>query len=175
VIAAVEQLAGRPSPQPSPNGPNGRGADGRFTAGNRCGRGNPNARKVAQLKRTFLGAATGKRMRQLADKLFEQALAGDVAAARLALEYVVGKPSPAVDPDRLDLAEVQQLLEGPRVVDLLHRLADRMPAGDLVKVARAIAEDRRGAYERDGNALDADRMAKMISAALRGGEGGGDG
>ena len=43
----------------------------------------------------------------------DQALAGDVAAGKVLLSYVVGKPAPAADPDWLDLDEMRLTTERP--------------------------------------------------------------
>ena len=67
----------------APPSPEGRDApSGRFTAGNRFGKGNPHARRMAALRQAFLSAATEERMRELGEKLFAAALAGDWQAAR---------------------------------------------------------------------------------------------
>jgi len=89
---------------PEPAGAD-RGANGRFVAGNKASCGNPHARRVAQLRSVFLSAATPEKMQRLAEALFRQAEAGDVAAARLVLAYTLGQPGPAGDPDALDLDE----------------------------------------------------------------------
>ena len=47
----------------------------------------------------------GEERQYFYDKLVEMAKEGDVAAARLVLSYTVGKPTEAVDPDRLDVEE----------------------------------------------------------------------
>src|SRR5262249_60160154 len=84
----------------------GRGASpGRFTAGNKFARGNPHARRMAALRQAFLSAATEERMRELGEKLFAAALAGDWQAAKLLLAYLAGRPAAAPDPDRLGLGE----------------------------------------------------------------------
>ncbi|MDA1267304.1 MAG: hypothetical protein O2816_19660 [Planctomycetota bacterium] len=47
-----------------------------------------------------------------------KARSGDVAAARLVLSYVVGRPTDAPDPDRLDEQELRLLKAAPSVLDL---------------------------------------------------------
>jgi hypothetical protein len=44
-------------------------------------------------------------MKAIADKLIEQAKGGNVVAAKLVLQYTIGKPAPAVQPDNLDAEE----------------------------------------------------------------------
>jgi hypothetical protein len=86
---------------------------GQFAKGNPGGPGNPAARRAVQLKQAFLAAATPQKLLQLAEKLLEQALAGDVTAASLFLAYSLGKPKSEPDADRLDLDELDILRKGP--------------------------------------------------------------
>jgi hypothetical protein len=121
--------------QPSPNGTNGQagavlspstavatvgpatanqGANGRFLPGNRAAAGNPFHRAVAARRKALLDAVTDEDIAAVARKLRDLALAGDVAAAKVLLVYVVGKPTAADDPDRLDLDELRLREECPR-------------------------------------------------------------
>jgi hypothetical protein len=93
---------------------NGRLRDGRFGAGNRFGQGNPQHRKMAELRAAMLEAVEPEQVKGLTRKLCELALAGDVPAARLVMEYALGKPVQAVEltgaagePRGLDWAGVQ--------------------------------------------------------------------
>jgi len=93
---------------PSPNGANGeRDGAGRFVAGNPGGPGNPYARRVARLRKVLLDAVTEDDVREVVGALVRQAKSGDVAAVRELLTRVVGKPVEALDPDRIDLYEMQ--------------------------------------------------------------------
>jgi hypothetical protein len=111
--------AATPSAPPlasAPDQPKAEGRDsssGRFTAGNRYGKGNPHARRMAALRQAFLSAATEERMRELGEKLFAAALAGDWQAAKLFLLFVIGRPSDAVNPDTLDRDEWLQCQQWP--------------------------------------------------------------
>ena len=82
-----------------------RDANGRFAIGNDGGPGNPFARQTAALHSAFLQRATPQDMKAIADKLIEQAKAGNVVAAKLVLQYTIGKPAPSVQPDKLDAEE----------------------------------------------------------------------
>jgi hypothetical protein len=92
-------------PAASPENGGGRDAQGRFVPGNAGGPGNPFARRTAELRREFLAEATGEDLRAVCRALLERAKGGDVAAAKLALGYLVGKPDKPVDPDTLDEQE----------------------------------------------------------------------
>jgi len=82
-----------------------RDANGRFAIGNDGGPGNPFARQTAALHSAFVQRATPEDMKAIADKLIEQAKGGNVVAAKLVLQYTIGKPAPAVQPDKLDAEE----------------------------------------------------------------------
>jgi hypothetical protein len=86
----------------------GRGSDGKFVKGNKGGPGNPFARKLAAMRRAFFAAVTKEDLAAIAQAMIEKAKAGDVAAARLVIQYTMGRPAEAVDPDRLDEMEWQQ-------------------------------------------------------------------
>jgi hypothetical protein len=127
-VRARPEAAGGPAPLHSedngdapgadPRPPGGRTKRGRFAAGNHCARGNPAHRKAAAL-RAALGRELGEaEMQALGKKLYEQALAGDTTAARLLLEYVVGRPRLAPDADLLDAHEFAVLSAGPSLARL---------------------------------------------------------
>jgi hypothetical protein len=88
-----------------------RDARGRFSRGNKAGPGNPYARRVALLRRAMLSIVKPNDMRAIIVKMILLAGEGDVAAARLVLQYTLGKPAETVDPDRVDLDEVEQAKE----------------------------------------------------------------
>lgn len=73
----------------------GRGPGGRFTAGNRHGRGNPHARQHALLREALLAAVTADDVKAIVRSLVEQAKVGNVPAARELLDRVVGRAGPA--------------------------------------------------------------------------------
>lgn len=80
---------------PSPDGPNGDGRDaatGRFVVGNRVGRGNPLAARVAALRKALFDAVTEEDITAAIKALVTQAKNGDVAAIRELLDRCIGKP-----------------------------------------------------------------------------------
>jgi hypothetical protein len=83
--------------------------NGRFRKGNAGGPGNPFARQVAQLRAALINAVTGTDIRQIAEQLLAQARQGNLAAIKLLLQYVLGKPTPMVNPDTLDVEEWRQI------------------------------------------------------------------
>jgi len=133
-----------PDPAPSADGSDGRGADGRFTAGNRHGHGNAFARQVAERRKSLLAAVGPEDVAAVGRKLLAQALAGDVAAAKVLLAHVCGKPLPAVDPDRLDLHELGLLMESPDIADIAvirGRVDPALAAEKLRRAEAATAEE----------------------------------
>jgi len=93
-----------PADPPSPY--DERDAAGRFAPGNKGGPGNPYARQSALLKRVFLEEGEPRRIRRIARKLLDLAEQGNVQAAKIVCNYCLGKPTPAVDADRVDLDEL---------------------------------------------------------------------
>ncbi len=96
-----------PQPDPShcseagPSSQEGRSTNGRFAKGNPGGPGNPFARQVAAMRQEFFAAVTGEDVAAIARVMIEKAKEGDVAAARIVLQYTLGKPAARVYPDRL--------------------------------------------------------------------------
>jgi hypothetical protein len=80
-----------------------RPANTRFTLGNKGGPGNPFARQVAEIRKLLLNAVPGERLTKIVMAMVEKAEAGDVAAAKLVLQYTAGKPAETVNPDRIEL------------------------------------------------------------------------
>jgi hypothetical protein len=115
--AAPPEGPAAPAATPPPAA-EGRDAGGRFVRGNKGGPGNPHARRVAELRSALLEAVTPERVRCLAERLYERALGGDTAAAKLLLAYALGRPAPPVDPDRLDLDEWRLRQECPHSADV---------------------------------------------------------
>ena len=77
---------------------NGQTADGKFTHGNKLGRGNPFAAQVNRLRSAMLQAVSDDDMAAVVAKLIELSKGGDVKAIDLLLNRILGK----VDTFRLD-------------------------------------------------------------------------
>jgi hypothetical protein len=103
--AAAPESVQAPPGEPKPD----RDAQGRFTPGNQCSRGNPFARKCAELRKALVNAVTPQDISEIVAKLIEKAKAGDAAAARVLFSYALGKPATAVDPDTINQQELQTL------------------------------------------------------------------
>jgi hypothetical protein len=68
---------------------------GRFLPGNRAAVGNPMARRVQRLRVAMLRALRPVDLPDVTRAMVDAAKAGDVAAARLLLDYTVGRPPQA--------------------------------------------------------------------------------
>ena len=74
---------------------NGRNGSGQFTTGNRHGKGNPHFAKVAAIRSAVFKSVTPATVKGLVKALIERAKAGDIAAAKLILPYLIGQPATA--------------------------------------------------------------------------------
>jgi len=83
-------------PAPTTNGDNGRDErTGRFLPGNRCSPGNPFTGKVTRLKSALLDAVDEQDLQDVIATLVHKARDGDVAAAKVLLDRMLG---PAKEP-----------------------------------------------------------------------------
>jgi hypothetical protein len=88
----------------------GRDSRGRFGSGNKFAKGNPIARKVAQLRQTLVSAVSATDLRDVVKKLVAMAKDGDVQAIRLLLDRLLGPVLPAdVQQDLADMKEQIQV------------------------------------------------------------------
>lgn len=110
---------------PSTTGSNGRVASGKFAPGNQHAKGNPFAKRVAQLRSALFKAVTPADLRDVVTALLMAAKGGDVPAAREVMQRLLG-PAESLDlMERLDAleAKLQQLNEN-QGVSWRHREAE---------------------------------------------------
>jgi hypothetical protein len=88
-------MSAAPTSAAKPASATGRESDGRF------GPVNPFAQQVAGLRAALVESVTPDDIRAIAARLVHDSRAGDNTATKLLFQYVIGKPQPAVDPDRL--------------------------------------------------------------------------
>ena len=74
---------------------NGRNESGQFATGTNHSKGNPLFGKVATLRSAALKSVTPATVKGLVKSLIDQAMAGDIAAAKLILPYLIGQPATA--------------------------------------------------------------------------------
>ena len=106
----------------STNGTNGRNSNGQFAEGNKCGTGNPYARRVARLRSALLDAVGENGLADIVQGMVTAAKGGDVAAAKLLLSYLLGKPVESVEPDYVEIHE-RQLQSKDRDLDSDDKIA----------------------------------------------------
>ena len=85
---------------------NGRGKNGKFIAGNSAAKGNPHAKKVAKLRSIMLGATSEADMRAITRKMISLAKGGDIAAAKLVWDRLLGSVTPIV---AIDMKQAHQV------------------------------------------------------------------
>lgn len=83
-----------------------RDARGRFAPGNPGGPGNPHARQVARLRAALLEAVTPADVREIIAVVVEAARGGDLAAAKLLFDRLLGPPVEADLIARIEELEV---------------------------------------------------------------------
>jgi hypothetical protein len=131
--------------EPSPASPNGRHVNGRFAPGNQAAVGNPGNTRMKELRRALLECATEEKVKAVEESLHELAVGGDVAAAKVWLDHVVGKPVQAVKLSGPDGAA----LDLPAIVATIMVALGDEPAA-RVKVAAAF---RKLGSSADGDAV----------------------
>jgi len=92
---------------------------------------------MAVLRCTLCRRIKPEDVEAIADVLIEKAKEGDVPAARLVLSYGIGKPTEAVNPDTLDLAEWDIYRRGPVSLDDLRGIIEGIPLDVVGPVVRA--------------------------------------
>jgi hypothetical protein len=157
----------------------GREPNGQFAKGNTGGPGNPYARQVARMRVRALDSVSGDDVEAILAKMVELAKQGDVPAARLVLQYTLGRPVPSAHPDRLDRDEVEafqanamrrdafSLVESTPVEPVLVAVRELSPArGDRFRegmLANILARD---AAEEQARAADSKRSKRTESAPV---------
>ena len=122
-------MSGNGNGKPSPNGENGRDANGRFVPGWKGGPGNPYAKKVAEFRSRVLAVISVEDCDAVLRKLTKQAIAGESWAVKEFLDRVMGKAK-----------ETVQIEGGVSMLEML-----RVSLESLMKrpeVARALEEER---------------------------------
>ena len=116
-------------------------ARGRFIKGKRGGPGNPFARQLAAFRQVFIDSATLEDMRDIARAVILRAKAGDMAAARIACNYLMGKPAPGPDIDRLNATEWKMMKEQTDVVRDFMTAPD-VPSADVPLILARLRRDQ---------------------------------
>ena len=113
-----------------------RGENGRFLRGNPGGPGSPHSKQVAQLRAALFESLTREDIWAVMRKMRDRALDGDVPAARLLLEYSIGRPPSGCTAGALDA----ELTGG--VTEKL--LAERLTPDELTTLLKLYEKARGG-------------------------------
>jgi hypothetical protein len=126
-----------PPHKPLTNGANGHGRDdsGRFAAGNPGGPGNPHAQAVARFRAAIFDTVTEADFQKLVKSLLSKARGGNIAAARLVLEYCVGKPWTMPEPE----PPPPKQFDAMKYVNVFIKFVPAELIPDFTKELRAIA------------------------------------
>lgn len=92
-------------PTPSTHGSNGQDGKGRFTSGNKLGKGNPLAGRAAKIRAVLLEALKPEDAQAIAETLIVNAKAGDLASIREILDRTIGKPATSDLLERIEALE----------------------------------------------------------------------
>jgi hypothetical protein len=76
---------------------NGRVAKGHFAAGNAIAKGNVGNARMKALRRALIECVTPEKVAEVEASLYKLAIDGDVSAARVWLDHVIGRPVQAVE------------------------------------------------------------------------------
>jgi hypothetical protein len=77
--------------------PDGRHLNGRFAHGNKVSRGNIGNKRMGELRRAIFDSVDPADAVNVMNCLYDMAIAGDVQAAKVWLDHVLGKPPQAVE------------------------------------------------------------------------------
>jgi hypothetical protein len=144
----TESRAPEPSPEASPrasgvpptNGepPDFRDRLGRFQVDNPGGPGNPFGRQVARNRQLLFAYFTEEKVLALFNKLETMAAEGNVAASNTLMKYLVGKPAPVVNPDRVNHEEWEMRREQPSLEEVAVQTQRQIPHQAAILMQRAV-------------------------------------
>jgi hypothetical protein len=116
----------------------GRDAAGRFVVGNPGGPGNPYARRVGELKKLLLETVVLQDLAEILAAMIKKAKEGNVQAAKLVLQYVLGKPAASADPDRVDGHEWAVQRDSAAMYDEMADVTKTPPANITLGATRVL-------------------------------------
>ena len=115
--------------EPSSNGANGHGPDGKFTKGNPGGPGNPFAKQAAELRAALYEAVTTKDIEEIAAKLVAKAKRAEVPAIKELFDRLWGKAPQAVELSGADGDAIKVDIGGDLTDEEIERIAEAVSAG----------------------------------------------
>ena len=152
---------------------NDRASDGRFARNNPGGPGNPFARQTAALRAALVNGVTEQDIQDILDILLLNAKGGHLPTIKFLFSYLIGKPKPVVEPDTLDLQEMQQLQQSALPPEALETVCAQLPLDLRVQLTRfAQAENAATAFQTALDNDDADATPPSPSAPSTDGDNG---
>jgi hypothetical protein len=129
--------------------------------------GNPFGRRIAHNRQLMLAYFSPQKMLALFGKLESMAMEGKVGAHNTLLKFLVGKPVPAVNPDRVNHEEWEMRREQPCVEEMEMRAQASVPHQAALVMQREI--DRAKVQKLQQEVLDgiAKREAEEAKQAAR--------
>lgn len=131
----IEELLTEPA---APRSETGRDSRGRFAAGNGGGPGNPFGRYTALLREALVAAVTEEDMQAIVHKMIAMAKAGSIPAMRMLLQYVIGKPTAAPNPDRVQMDEWNYFKDSAAMTDDVPRVVKSLEPEACLDMAREL-------------------------------------
>jgi hypothetical protein len=130
--------------RPSPNGVNGRDAQGRFAPGNPGGPGNPFARRSAAMRTAFLEAISPDDIQAIVRMLIDKATAGDLVASKLVLLWAIGRPPDPQHPDAVAaVTAAAEAHTAPAPLPADHAARTHLAVRELAEAIRAARHECR--------------------------------
>lgn len=151
---------------PSPDGSSGRGADGRFAVGNPGGKGNPYAKRVAELRKAFMDVVGPEHMAGLARATLKKAFSGDMIAMRTLLDRVLGKARDEAHETTTIPIDLPSMKTAEGCADAIQRLTTALIAGDIAQDAAKVLGDLIQLRAKTIEMMDFDQRLKEIEASV---------
>src|SRR5262249_6110339 len=117
------------------------------------------------LRQLLLERVSDDDLAAIVDRLVELARDGDLAAIKLVLSYAVGKPTAAVDPDRIDIEEFDIFMHEAKSREQFMTPINGMPAGLAGDLIRAVLPELTAKQCATGAAMSADFERKVQEQA----------
>lgn len=102
---------------------------------------NPFARHQARMRRLLFEVITVDRLTAILEQLATMAQEGSIPAMKLLLSYTLGKPEKQVDPDTVDLQELNQATRTAAAIAPALSTAGSMTAAETLETMRHLKAD----------------------------------
>jgi hypothetical protein len=143
---------------------------GQFDVGTVGGPGNPFGRHVARNRKIFLSAFSDEQVQALVGKLIAMAMEGDLGALKLIFQYLIGKPVPAPNPDRVNHEEWELRRQQPHMEEVAMQAQSQLPHLAVLAMQRVVDEEKVGKLHeqfRNGAATAKAAQAKQAARDAR--------